>query len=131
MFDCPSIDAECSATASCELSCTALPPATITPEPAGLPQQNWTSGAAVVVDLSACIQRRWFAALPLGSAWVAVSPNGEYCDVWVGGETENPIYDGSPTQQCRFRRDVGCELQIEQPAPGGPVVVDSPACVGL
>ena len=51
------------------------------------------------------------------------------CRVWLGGETENPGYDGLPTQFCYFSRD-------EAPVPigvgdGGPAGIDHPDCTAF
>lgn len=41
-------------------------------------------------------------SLPFGSAWLVSEPVDGGCDLWLGGETEDPLYDGRPTQFCRF-----------------------------
>lgn len=81
------------------------------------------------VSLSTC---RGYAsiALPFGSAWVLAEPSEEgSCQVWLGGETEDPTYNGRPTQFCHFGGN-------EPPVPivigeGGPAHVDHPNCRDL
>jgi hypothetical protein len=102
-------------------------PTSISAAPTGLPENEWKEGDALVIDLEACAAGRWFGWLPLGSAWVAVRPTGDHCELWLGGETENPNYDGLATQYCRFRRD-HCVASVELQAQGGPAHLTSPAC---
>lgn len=84
----------------------------------------------LVIDLDACRHERLHWWLPLGSAWFLVHPvSGAYCDIWLGGETENPQYDGSPRQYCRFDRQGDLDIQPQQ---GGPIVLDDmPWCTLL
>ncbi len=131
IFDCLSVEpATCTAESTCRrMDCAADAPTSIAAAPSGLPSQVWAEGAGLVIDLEACTPGRWFAALSLGSAWVSVQPNATQCEIWLGGETENPLYDGSPTQQCRFQRGATCELRIDAPGLGGPAIAVSPGCL--
>jgi hypothetical protein len=81
------------------------------------------------VDLEACDHAQWSGWLPLGSAWVLVHPDGLACELWLGGETESPKYDGSPTQYCRLRR-AGCKATLTI-GNGGPARLVSQGCVEL
>ena len=68
-----------------------------------------------------------FVWLPFRSAWVLAAPLAAgSCQVWLGGETENPSSDGRPTQFCYLGED-------ELPVPiligeGGPASIDHPNC---
>lgn len=83
------------------------------------------------IDLSSCSNASYYKALGLGSAWVRVEQGETSCKVWIGGETENPSYDGSPSQYCEFARSCGSPannaLRI-QLGMGGPPRLDSAAC---
>jgi len=91
-----------------------------------LPAHEWKEGDPLVIDVSRCESGRWFTWLPLGSAWVMVRPSADGCELWLGGETENPMYDGSASQYCRFLRN-DCEAHIEV-GQGGPAHLQSGAC---
>lgn len=41
-------------------------------------------------------------SLSFGSAWLASEPVDGGCDLWLGGETEDPLYDGRATMFCRL-----------------------------
>ncbi len=71
-----------------------------------------------------------FTWLDLGSAWlVAASSEDGWCLVWLGGETENPGYDGRPTQFCKFAVvELPVTVLLGQ---GGPARIDHPNCVDL
>jgi hypothetical protein len=56
------------------------------------------------LDVSTCRQGRFSESLALGSAWVELRRVNGSCEVWLGGETEDFSYDGSPHQFCRFSR---------------------------
>jgi hypothetical protein len=86
------------------------------------------AGLAFTIDLATCPNERAFEWLPLGSAWVQSSANGDTCDLLLGGESENPMYDGSPTQQCAFPRSGSITIPLRQ---GGPASLDSPLCTTL
>lgn len=79
-----------------------------------------------MIDLQRCESGYWFTWLPLGSAWVRMRPSTDRCELWLGGETENPMYDGSASQYCRFSR-ADCEAHIEV-GQGGPAHLQSGAC---
>ncbi|MCA9576159.1 MAG: hypothetical protein R3B40_11045 [Polyangiales bacterium] len=94
-----------------------------------------------VLDVGLCREGRYRETLPLGSAWVELRRVGRCCEVWLGGETEDPSYDGSPQQFCRFSRSgvthvpihvgrvMGSAIDIAGPAR---TCEDTPACtVGL
>ncbi len=86
--------------------------------------------SAAAIDLGACTHQRWSWGLPLGSAWFLVHPVSDtYCEVWLGGETENPRYDGAPAQYCLFDRKNTLVLEYQD---GGPITLDDmPWCVLL
>ena len=83
---------------------------------------------ALAIDLSACQNARYFASLPLGSAWVRVEANADTCGLWLGGETENPMYDGSASQYCEFARACPPTSVTIAAGQGGPPHLDSMAC---
>jgi hypothetical protein len=84
---------------------------------------------AITVDTAICTPTRAFIWLPLGSAWIAIAPSDDdkKCYVWLGGETENPMYTGGPAQICSFTRG-GCKVIFSPPANGGPATSSNPAC---
>ena len=86
---------------------------------------EWDANAGLTIDLEACAPASYFTWLGLGSAWAVVHPDGDHCEVWLGGETEDPMYGGGPTQYCRFVRD-GCEASVglSYENLGGPAVID-------
>lgn len=86
-----------------------------------------SDGRSYYVDVDACMQVRWVTWLPFGSAFAVVHPKDGECEVWLGGETENPRYDGMPVQYCRFPK--GCKPVALVAEDGGPITVDSPYCV--
>ena len=87
-----------------------------------VPLEAWPE----TVDRSTC-RGISFVWLPFGSAWVLAEPLDDgSCQVWLGGETENPGYDGRPTKFCYLGED-------ELPVPivigeGGPASIDHPNC---
>jgi len=98
-------------------------------DPAGSPTPDAApQGPSFTIDLSACPDQRLFEWLPLGSAWVHSSPNGDTCELDLGGESENPNYDGSATQHCSFPRSGTLTIPLRQ---GGPASLDDPSCVAL
>ena len=65
-----------------------------------------------------------------GSGWMlAWSPEADSCLVWLGGETENPLYDGRPTQFCVFDNDEPPVTVLM--GQGGPARIDHPDCADL
>lgn len=82
--------------------------------------------ADATIDTTNCGTARYSSSLPLGSAWVHVTKEADRCLVWLGGETENPAYDGMPTQHCDF--PLNCESFGVQVGSGGPAQIDSPFC---
>ena len=83
----------------------------------------------LAVDVEQCAPTRIYNALGFGSAWIEVVPNsasGE-CEIWLGGETEYPPYDGSPTMYCSFPRSCAAVLATHW-GDGGPASIDSPYC---
>ncbi len=83
----------------------------------------------VSVDLSECTSQRWSVSLALGSAWGLVHPRIDgMCELWLGGETENPMYDGHPTQYCLFARAGGVKVSF---GGGGPATLNDTHCVSL
>jgi hypothetical protein len=98
----------------------------------GLPALN--DGATDPFPLSVnplvCESGRVSVALGLGSAFAEVvqaAGTGE-CEVWLGGETESPEYDGTPTQYCRFPNECA-PVVADHLGDSGPASIDSPYCV--
>lgn len=80
------------------------------------------------VDLSECEPRRMAKWLSQGSAWVTVQRSGARCQVWLGGETENPRYNGETTQFCSFCRKPA-RVAVSLSAWGGPARIESSSCI--
>jgi hypothetical protein len=82
----------------------------------------------LIIDPQACQEGHWYDSLSFGSAWVDVHrlDSGE-CEVWLGGEIEDPLYDGRPTQYCRFAA-VCDAVTATSNGDGGPATIDSPYC---
>lgn len=81
------------------------------------------------IDPATCTQGLWSTYLGLGSAWIGVhQTEAGTCEVWLGGETEDPRYDGRPTSYCALPQT--CEpLAASLPFDdGGPARLDSPYC---
>ena len=79
------------------------------------------------IDLDSCKRQQMSFALPLGSAWALVhARSSDLCEVWLGGETEDPLYNGHPTQYCQFYRSGTLTLDTDQ---GGPFHLDYTWCV--
>lgn len=79
------------------------------------------------IDPSACLEGLWMVWLPFGSAYVHVHRRDDGdCELWLGGETEDPSYDGTPTQYCRFPSS--CKPVTPEYGSGGPASIDSPFC---
>jgi hypothetical protein len=110
-------------------TCTAAAaPTAVAPVPSDVESHEWESSKPLRIDIEQCQTGRWFTWLPFGSAWVIVQSDGDTCKMWLGGETENPAYDGSAAQFCQFPRQ-GCETSVEIKAgDGGPAHLDNPAC---
>ena len=82
----------------------------------------------IAIDLVACRFERFALYLPLGSEWGLIHPvDDRVCEVWLGGETENPAYDGRPDHYCRFHRCGSFDLEL---GAGGPVSYPA-GCVAL
>ena len=93
---------------------------------------SWASADALPlsIDPAVCQEGAWSVWLPLGSAFAHVHPRDDGdCEVWLGGETEAPTYDGAPTQYCRF--PPVCEPVALATSAGGPARIDSPYCAGF
>jgi hypothetical protein len=86
--------------------------------------------ASIEIDLHLCRMERVSKYLPLGSVWIDVNPVSPYlCELTLGGETENPSYDGSASQRCVFYRAGNVSIDLDN---GGPAYIDSSAnCVDL
>lgn len=83
--------------------------------------------ASWTVDPGSCRAAHWFTYLGLGSAFAVTAPADDgSCEVWLGGEMENPNYSGLPAMVCRFESDHG-PVRLE-PGDGGPILLDDPAC---
>lgn len=84
-------------------------------------------GETFLIDPGDCVAAQWFVYLGLGSAYAVTAPTTDGgCEVWLGGELENPNYTGLPATFCRFESDDAIVMLI--PGDGGPVSVDDPAC---
>jgi hypothetical protein len=87
-----------------------------------------TNPFPLTIDPAACDEGKWFIYLPFGSAWAQVHETSDgACEVWLGGETEDPRYDGTPTRYCRF--PAMCEPVTVVAGDGGPAEIESPYCV--
>ena len=93
---------------------------------AGLPARGNGNALPTAIDPSNCQDGAWSVALPLGSAYVHVHRRNDGCEMWLGGETENPLYDGTPTQYCRF--PTSCLPLTPTHGNGGPAQLYSPYC---
>jgi len=84
-------------------------------------------GDSFMIQPDHCEGAYWFTYLDLGSAYVVTAPATDgSCEVWLGGEFENPNYSGLPATFCRF--EPGDAIVMLIPADGGPITVDDPAC---
>ncbi len=99
---------------------------------ADFPSSDWQDGEVWNVDLHGCNEEYRHVWLPLGSAWALVQPNLDLCRLWLGGETENPLYQGAPTQFCEFPIQNACVTTVALVAKGGgPVRLEGPGCIVL
>jgi hypothetical protein len=90
---------------------------------------DMTDTSSLEIDLHACREETVSQYLPLGSIYVDVKPLSAYlCELTLGGETENPNYDGSPAQRCVFYRFGSLSIDVRS---GGPAYIDSANCVDL
>jgi hypothetical protein len=81
--------------------------------------------ASIEIDLQQCQMQRVSKYLPLGSVWIDVNPVSPYvCMLTLGGETENPSYDGSAAQRCMFYRLGSISIDVDY---GGPAYIDNRA----
>lgn len=81
--------------------------------------------ASIEIDLQQCRSERMSKYLPLGSVWIDVYPASPYvCMLTLGGETENPSYDGSAAQRCLFYRLGSISIDVDR---GGPAYIDNRA----
>jgi hypothetical protein len=79
--------------------------------------------AAIEIDLQQCHTESVSKYLPLGSVWIDVNPVSPYlCELTLGGETENPSYDGRAAQRCLFYRLGSISIDLGS---GGPAYIDS------
>jgi hypothetical protein len=86
-------------------------------------------GETIEVDLDACANQQLFAWLPFGSMWILVHRrDDDHCELWLGGETEDPQYDGGASQYCLFYRRGTLDVEVRS---GGPARVDEPSCIDL
>lgn len=76
-----------------------------------------------------CRKRRYFSWLTFGSAWVYTRPGAGVCQIWLGGETENPSYNGLPTQYCEVPLGATIMVDLELERNGGPARSFSDFCV--
>lgn len=81
------------------------------------------------IDPGTCTEGTWSAWLAFGSAYAGVHRRDDgACEVWLGGETENPMYDGLPTEYCRFP-SVCAPVAASTQGGGGPATIGGPYCV--
>jgi hypothetical protein len=98
-------------------------PASIPDPPKATKGEAWGDGKAIpanlVIDVSKCESNRFHAWLALGSSWVQIEPGQDpnKCRVWLGGEMEDPLYDGKAAQYCELSRT--CARTTIEIAPGG------------
>lgn len=86
-------------------------------------------GETIAIDLNDCANERLFAWLPFGSMWILVHQrDDDHCELWLGGETENPQYDGGASQYCLFYRRDTLDVPVRS---GGPAYVEEPSCIDL
>jgi hypothetical protein len=87
----------------------------VTPSETAFPRRKH----GLVIDMAACKYARQDESLAMGSIWVLVHPlDDKRCEVWMGGETENPHYDGKPSGYCVFERAGVLEIPLD--GAGGP-----------
>jgi hypothetical protein len=104
---------------------TVTPPTTFTEVAAQAPPLT-APDSGEAVELDACAYGRWQKPLGLGSAWALVHPTtDDRCEIWLGGETEDPRYDGSPTEYCLFDRHGSIAVTYGD---GGPASITSAFC---
>ena len=86
--------------------------------------------SSIEIDLQQCREESVSKFLPLGSVYVDVKPLSAYlCELTLGGETENPSYDGSASQRCVFIRFGSIDIELES---GGPAYLENRSnCVDL
>lgn len=102
-----------------------VPPATFSQVMAQAPQLS-APASGDAIDLGDCTYGTWQKALELGSAWALIHPTIEdRCEIWLGGETENPNYNGAPTQYCLFDRHGSIAITY---GAGGPASIMSRFC---
>jgi hypothetical protein len=96
--------------------------------PKSIPAVTWPD--VVVLDPAVCEPKSYFAALPLGSSWARVEPTTTACQLWVGGETEDPRYEGFAYAVLLVRADLypSPPLKLLAGGPGGPPHLTLPAC---
>lgn len=98
-------------------------PSPFPPVVLGAPQE--LSEGGIVINLAACEGTSWLDWLPFGSALVTVHAEGDECELWIGGETEDPMYDSSPTQYCRFASRGSVDIVVGD---RGPAHLESACC---
>ena len=85
-----------------------------------MPDMEETS--SISINVEACKEERVFEYLPFGSMWIDVRPHSQHiCELTLGGETENPNYDGSAAQRCLFLRLGRVSVDVRS---GGPAYID-------
>ena len=89
-----------------------------------------TNSTSIEIDLRACRDESISQYLPLGSIYIDVEPLSPYvCQLTLGGETENPSYDGSASQRCFFYRFGSVAVDVRS---GGPAYIDNSSnCVDI
>lgn len=79
----------------------------------------------LAVDVKACPHRYVRASHGLGSGYVVSHVRDAYCEVWLGGEVENPGYDGTPLQYCLLERKGSFDIGAISPS------LDLSSCIRL
>jgi hypothetical protein len=88
-----------------------------------------TNESSIEINLHTCKMESISKFLPLGSIYIDVKPLSPYlCELTLGGETENPSYDGSAAQRCVFYRFGSVSVDVRS---GGPAYIDNSNCVDL
>ena len=100
----------------------------------GMVTGKWFADIEHVIDVQVCAPEGVRSWLPYGEAFAFVWPEDGQCTVWLGGEMEDPDYDGLPTSFCRFPAfcqpvTAVVESWLGEEGEGGPAWIDSPFCV--
>jgi hypothetical protein len=133
MSDAPLMRVVCDGPAAVVPSVPVIAPdlATYLADIANVPSAGANPPTTLTVDPSDCQALLWAISLPLGSAFVHVIANDDgSCALWLGGEEENPEYNGRPLRYCRLPPScTPVDFVFDDNALGGSASLDSPWCV--